>query len=120
MPRELPRPRLIFFPKPTPYILGGSLEHHPPPKLPNLESTTTLHQASLSCAKRRSHFPNTVCHIRREIKEGHEGHIWVCNFFVLYSTILYHIQNCEYRENLFFEIMFGWFRKPETKLKRVE
>jgi len=27
-------------------------------------------------------------------------------FLVLYSTILYYIQNCEYRENLFFEIMF--------------
>jgi hypothetical protein len=27
--------------------------------------------------------------------------------------------NCEYQENLFFEIMFGWFRKPETKLDKV-
>jgi hypothetical protein len=29
------------------------------------------------------------------------------------------IQNCEYQKNLFFEIMFEWFRKPETNLKKV-
>jgi hypothetical protein len=23
------------------------------------------------------------------------------------------------RENLFFKIMFGWFRKPQTKLEKV-
>jgi hypothetical protein len=29
------------------------------------------------------------------------------SFFILYSTILYYIQNYEYQKNLFFEIMFG-------------
>jgi hypothetical protein len=33
---------------------------------------------------------------------------------------LKNIQNFEYGENLFFEILFGWFRKPETKLEKVE
>jgi hypothetical protein len=32
---------------------------------------------------------------------------------------LKNIQNCEYRENLFFEIMFEWFRKPEIKFEKV-
>jgi hypothetical protein len=31
---------------------------------------------------------------------------------------LKNIQNCECQENLFFEIMFGRFRKPDTKLKK--
>jgi hypothetical protein len=42
-----------------------------------------------------------------------------CSVFVLYFTVLYYIQNCEYRENLFFEIMFWWFRKPKIKLEKV-
>jgi hypothetical protein len=39
-------------------------------------------------------------------------------FFVLFLTILYYIQNYEYRKILFFEIIFGWFREPEIKLER--
>jgi len=43
------------------------------------------------------------------------GLVCVCDFFfVLYSIILYYIQNYEYRENLFFKIMFRWFKKPQT------
>jgi hypothetical protein len=41
-------PFLMFFHNPTPKAPTGSMEHHPPHKLPNLESTATLHQASLS------------------------------------------------------------------------
>jgi hypothetical protein len=39
---------LMFFHAPTPKALAGSREHHPPHKLSYLESTTTLHHASLS------------------------------------------------------------------------
>jgi hypothetical protein len=28
------------------------------------------------------------------------------------------IQNCEYRENLFSEIMFGWFKKLKPKKEK--
>jgi hypothetical protein len=34
--------------------------------------------------------------------------IWLCDF----------LKNCEYRKNLFFEIIFRWFRKLETKLEK--
>jgi hypothetical protein len=40
-------------------------------------------------------------------------------FFILYHTILYYIQNCEYWENIFFKIIFEWFRKSETKLNNT-
>jgi hypothetical protein len=39
---------MMFFHNPTPKALIGSREYHPPHKLPNLESTATLHHASLS------------------------------------------------------------------------
>jgi hypothetical protein len=39
---------LIFFYNPTPKTPASSRGHHPPHKLTNLESTATLHQASLS------------------------------------------------------------------------
>jgi hypothetical protein len=41
-------PFLIFFHNPTPKAPAGSRERHPPYKMPNLESTVTLHQVSLS------------------------------------------------------------------------
>jgi hypothetical protein len=41
-------PFLIFFYNPTSKALASSREHHPLHKLPYLESTTTLHQASFS------------------------------------------------------------------------
>jgi hypothetical protein len=49
---------LMFFHNPTPKALTGSREHHSPHKLPNLESTTTLHQACLSIPNRYNHLPN--------------------------------------------------------------
>jgi hypothetical protein len=42
------QPFLMFFHNPTPKVPAGSREHHPPHKLPHLESTTILHQGSLS------------------------------------------------------------------------
>jgi len=42
------QPFLMFFHTPTPKALAGSRGHHPPHKLPYLESTTTLPHASLS------------------------------------------------------------------------
>jgi hypothetical protein len=47
-PENVSHPILIFFHNPTPKAPTGSREHHPPDKLPKLESTATLHQASLS------------------------------------------------------------------------
>jgi hypothetical protein len=41
-------PFLMFFHNPTPKEPTSLGEHHPPQKLPNLESTATLHQSSLS------------------------------------------------------------------------
>lgn len=49
---------LMFFHNPTPKAPIGSREHHPPYKQPNLESTATLHQASLSIPNRYNHLPN--------------------------------------------------------------
>jgi hypothetical protein len=46
--------------------------------------------------------------------------VWVCDFFVLYFTILCYIQNCESQENVFFEIIFGWFRKKKKRKKKKE
>jgi hypothetical protein len=57
-PEKVSHPFLIFFHKPTPKAPTGSREHHPPHKLPNLDSTTTLHQASLSIPSRYNHLPN--------------------------------------------------------------
>jgi len=37
----------MFFHTPTPKAHVDSREHHPPHRLPYLESTTTLHHASL-------------------------------------------------------------------------
>jgi len=51
-------PFLIFFHNPTPKAPTSSREHHPPDKFPNLESTATLHQASLSIPNRYNHFSN--------------------------------------------------------------
>jgi len=48
----------MVFHNPTPKAPTGSREHHPPHKLPNLESIATLHQASLSIPNRHNHFPN--------------------------------------------------------------
>lgn len=39
-------------------------------------------------------------------------------FYILYFAIFYYIQNYKYRDNIFFEIMFGWFKKYKTKLKK--
>jgi hypothetical protein len=54
---SLSHPFLIFFHNPTPKTHVGYREHHPPYKLPNLESTATLHQASLSSPLRNNHLP---------------------------------------------------------------
>jgi hypothetical protein len=43
----------------------------------------------------------------------------VCDFFVLYYVIFYFIQNCEYWQNLFFEITFGWFWDKIEKLDKT-
>jgi len=53
---NFPQPFLIFFYNPTPFAPRGSWELQPPEELPNLESTTTLHQASLMPIA-QSHFP---------------------------------------------------------------
>jgi hypothetical protein len=54
-PEKVSHPFLMFFHNPTPKAPTSSREHHPPHKLPNLESTTTLHQASLSIPNRHNH-----------------------------------------------------------------
>jgi len=41
-------PFLMFFHNPNPNVPIGSREHHPSHKLPNLETTATLHQTSLT------------------------------------------------------------------------
>jgi hypothetical protein len=48
---------LIFFHKSTPKAPTRSHEHHPPHKLPNLDSTATLHQASISIPNHHNHLP---------------------------------------------------------------
>jgi len=54
------QPFLINFHNPTPNAPATSREHHPPHKLPYLESTTTLHQASLSMPNRHNHLPSNA------------------------------------------------------------
>jgi len=57
---KVSHPFLMYFYNPTPKAPANSREHHPPHKLPYLESTATLHQASLSKPKRQNHFPNNA------------------------------------------------------------
>jgi hypothetical protein len=52
------QPFLMFFYTPTPKAPVGSREHHPPHRLPYLESSTTLHHASRSNPNRHSHLPS--------------------------------------------------------------
>jgi hypothetical protein len=47
-PENVSHPFLIFFHNLTPKAPTSSRKHHPPNKLPNLESIATLHQAFLS------------------------------------------------------------------------
>jgi hypothetical protein len=54
--------------------------------------------------------------LQRHSKVNNFELVWVCDFFFNYILLLYYIQNCEYRNNLFFEITFEWFKIPETKL----
>jgi hypothetical protein len=51
-------PFLMFFHNPTTWDPWGSKEHQPAHVEPYFASTTDLHRASLSCAKRHNHFPN--------------------------------------------------------------
>jgi hypothetical protein len=49
MTRNHPPPPDNILPKPHPIQPKSSIKHHPPKALLNLESTTTLHNVSLSC-----------------------------------------------------------------------